>query len=62
MIIVIVYAFLSVNSLDLAPQYSSILIGLSNTLATLPGLISPTVTGYIVQNKVILDQFIMKTI
>ncbi|ENN75168.1 hypothetical protein YQE_08281, partial [Dendroctonus ponderosae] len=38
----------SVNHLDLAPQYASILMGISNTFATIPGIVSPTLTGYIV--------------
>jgi ACS family sodium-dependent inorganic phosphate cotransporter len=41
-----------VNTLDIAPQYSSIILGFSNSIATLPGLISPIVTGYIVQTPV----------
>ncbi|XP_071442476.1 vesicular glutamate transporter 1-like [Hetaerina americana] len=41
----------SVNHLDIAPQHASVLMGLSNTVATLPGIISPAITGYIVQNK-----------
>jgi ACS family sodium-dependent inorganic phosphate cotransporter len=44
--------YFSVNHLDLAPQHASVLMGLSNTVATLPGIISPVITGYIVQNKV----------
>lgn len=40
----------SVNHLDLAPQHASILMGISNTFATLPGIISPTITGYIVKS------------
>lgn len=42
--------FYSVNHLDLAPQHASILMGISNTFATLPGIISPTITGYIVKS------------
>ncbi|CAH0392904.1 unnamed protein product [Bemisia tabaci] len=41
----------SVNHLDIAPQHASLLMGLSNTVATLPGIMSPIVAGYIVQNK-----------
>uniref|UniRef100_A0A6M2DZM5 Putative permease of the major facilitator superfamily protein n=1 Tax=Xenopsylla cheopis TaxID=163159 RepID=A0A6M2DZM5_XENCH len=41
----------SVNHLDIAPQYASILMGLSNTFATLPGIISPQLTGFIVNGK-----------
>jgi len=40
------------NPLDIAPQFSSIILGISNTLATVPGLISPIVTGFIVQTPV----------
>ncbi|KAK7862498.1 hypothetical protein R5R35_005921 [Gryllus longicercus] len=39
-----------VNHLDIAPQHASVLMGLSNTVATLPGIISPTVTGFLVQH------------
>lgn len=41
----------SVNHLDIAPQYASILMGISNTFATIPGIISPTLTGVIVQHQ-----------
>jgi len=41
----------SVNILDIAPQFASLIMGLSNTAATIPGIISPMITGYIVQNK-----------
>lgn len=41
----------SVNHLDIAPQFASILMGLSNTFATLPGIISPALTGAIVTRK-----------
>lgn len=40
------------NPLDIAPQFSSIIIGMSNTFATVPGLISPILTGYIVTTPV----------
>lgn len=42
------WAGFSVNHLDLAPQHASVLMGIGNTFATLPGIISPTITGYIV--------------
>ncbi|XP_055373403.1 sialin-like [Condylostylus longicornis] len=41
----------AVNHLDIAPQYASILMGISNTFGTIPGIISPLITGYIVQNQ-----------
>uniref|UniRef100_A0A224XPJ3 Sialin n=1 Tax=Panstrongylus lignarius TaxID=156445 RepID=A0A224XPJ3_9HEMI len=41
----------SVNHLDIAPQHAGILMGFSNTFATLPGIVSPLLTGFIVTNK-----------
>lgn len=43
-----------VNHLDLAPNFAGILMGVSNTVATLSGIISPIITGYIVTNGVFL--------
>ncbi|XP_068975091.1 sialin isoform X1 [Bombus flavifrons] len=40
-----------VNHLDIAPKHASVLMGIGNTVATLPGVVSPIITGYIVQNK-----------
>ncbi|XP_066582739.1 sialin [Prorops nasuta] len=40
-----------VNHLDIAPKHASVLMGIGNTIATLPGVVSPVITGYIVQNK-----------
>lgn len=42
----------AVNHLDIAPQHASILMGISNTFATIPGIVSPFLTGLIVQTKV----------
>jgi len=36
---------------ELAPQYAGVSMGLSNTLGSLPGVISPILTGFLVQNK-----------
>ncbi|XP_022816205.1 vesicular glutamate transporter 1 isoform X1 [Spodoptera litura] len=41
----------SVNHLDIAPPHASVLMGLSNTIATLPGIISPPLAGAIVTDK-----------
>ncbi|XP_077290239.1 major facilitator superfamily transporter 9 isoform X2 [Arctopsyche grandis] len=41
----------SVNHLDIAPQHASVLMGLSNTVATLPGIISPLLAGAIVTHN-----------
>lgn len=47
------------NPLDIAPQFASIIVGYSNTFATLPGLISPVLTGYIVTTPVRASKFIL---
>ncbi|EDW67516.1 sialin [Drosophila virilis] len=38
----------AVNHLDIAPQHASVLMGIGNTFATIPGIVSPLLTGYIV--------------
>lgn len=40
------------NPLDIAPQFSSIIYGISATLSVLTGVISPTLTGLIVTSPV----------
>ena len=39
----------SVNHLDVAPRYAGILMGISNTSATVPGIIGVAATGFILQ-------------
>jgi ACS family sodium-dependent inorganic phosphate cotransporter len=39
----------AVNHLDVAPRYAGILMGLSNTFATLPGIIGVAATGLILE-------------
>ena len=41
-----------VNPLDIAPALASVLLGVTNTAATLSGIISPTLSGFIVQHHV----------
>lgn len=40
-----------VNHLDIAPRYAGILIGISNCLATLPGIFSPLLVGVLTPNE-----------
>lgn len=40
------------NYLDIAPQHASVLMGIGNTLGTLPGILSPIIGGYIVVTPV----------
>lgn len=44
----------SANHLDIAPDYASVLLGISNTFGTIPGIVSPLLTSYIVDKKVML--------
>jgi ACS family sodium-dependent inorganic phosphate cotransporter len=39
----------AVNHIDIAPRYAGILMGLSNTFATLPGIIGVAATGFILE-------------
>ena len=43
------------NSLDIAPQFSSIVSGISCTFATISGMVSPILTGYIATTPVRLE-------
>lgn len=47
----------AVNHLDIAPQYASILMGIGNTIATIPGIVSPLLTGFLVDNGVGKEYF-----
>ncbi|GAB0099705.1 hypothetical protein DMENIID0001_155920 [Sergentomyia squamirostris] len=40
-----------VNPLDLAPNHASVILGISNTFATIPGIVSPLLTGIITSDK-----------
>lgn len=40
------------NTLDIAPQFSGIILGISNTFATIAGILSPIVTGNIATTPV----------
>jgi len=45
------WAGFSINHLDIAPQYAAILMGISNTIGTIPGIISPQVTGFLIKDR-----------
>ena len=38
------------NHLDIAPRYADVLMGITNTAGTLPGIIGVTVTGWLVES------------
>lgn len=47
----------AVNHLDIAPQHAAVLMGITNTFATVPGIVSPLLTGLVVTSE---DEGIMK--
>lgn len=42
----------TVNHLDIAPKYASVLMGISNTFGSMPGIVSPILTGFVVTTPV----------
>lgn len=44
------WASFGVNHLDIGAHFAGILMGLSNCIGSMPGIIAPTLTGYIVDN------------
>ena len=42
----------NVNMLDIAPRYACVIMGLTNTVGTLTGFLSPMMVGFITANKV----------
>lgn len=45
------WASFGVNHLDIGAGYANVLMAISNTFATIPGIISPILTGHIIVNK-----------
>ena len=39
-----------VNHLDIGPRYAGVLMGIANTVGTVPGILAPIVTGFIIQS------------
>ena len=42
----------SSNHLDIGPRYAGILMGLTNTFGTIPGFVTPSLTGYFTNEDV----------
>lgn len=47
-------ASFNVNHLDIAPRYAGVLMGITNSAGTIPGIIGPFVVGVLTDNKVCL--------
>lgn len=45
----------NVNHLDIAPRYASILMGMSNGIGTIAGLLCPIAIDYITEDRVIIS-------
>lgn len=43
------YSGIGINYIDVAPAFAAVIGGLGNTMTTLPGIVSPLVTGVVVQ-------------
>lgn len=55
------YSSFSVNYLDIAPQFAGVLMGICNSFATVAGIVSPILTGYIVTTPVRFLKFFVFT-
>ena len=44
----------NVNMLDIAPRYACVIMGITNTVGTITGFLSPMMVGFITVNKVSL--------
>jgi len=42
----------NVNHLDIAPRYAGVLMGITNSAGTIPGMVGPYVVGYLTDNEV----------
>ncbi|XP_010898587.1 sialin [Esox lucius] len=40
-----------INQIDIAPRYAGVLLGITNTFGTIPGVLAPIVTGYLTQDQ-----------
>lgn len=45
----------NVNHLDIAPRYASILMGISNGIGTIAGLLCPVAINLIIRHKVVVE-------
>lgn len=45
-------ASFNVNHLDIAPRYAGVLMGITNSAGTIPGIVGPFVVGVLTNNEV----------
>lgn len=46
----------NVNHLDIAPRYASILMGISNGIGTVAGILCPSAIDYLTKDQVMISQ------
>jgi len=56
--VIVVGAGFNVNHLDIAPRYASILMGMSNGVGTIAGIVCPIVTEMLTKHRVCSSFFI----
>ncbi|TNN43231.1 Sialin [Liparis tanakae] len=39
------------NQIDIAPRYAGLLLGITNTFGTIPGILAPIATGYFTEDR-----------
>ena len=47
----------NVNHLDISPRYAGVLLGITNSAGTIPGIIGPYVAGSLTNNQVRISAF-----
>ncbi|CAB4024374.1 sialin isoform X2 [Paramuricea clavata] len=50
-----VWSGFSVNMIDIAPRYAGLLMGISNCIATLPGIVGPPIAGALTPNETVAE-------
>ncbi|XP_029519462.2 sialin-like isoform X3 [Oncorhynchus nerka] len=40
-----------INQIDIAPRYAGVLLGITNTFGTIPGVVAPIITGYLTKDQ-----------
>uniref|UniRef100_A0A8C7LDQ4 Sialin n=1 Tax=Oncorhynchus kisutch TaxID=8019 RepID=A0A8C7LDQ4_ONCKI len=51
-----------INQIDIAPRYAGVLLGITNTFATIPGVVAPIITGYLTKDVRFSFSLIIKLI
>lgn len=55
----LVWSGFSVNIIDVAPRFAGLLMGISNCIATLPGIVGPPIAGALTPNEVGIQLYVL---